>query len=53
MATTKHVISDHDVGNEFAIRHYEAGKVMPDEATIDYQFARMYAWLLRVHPALC
>jgi hypothetical protein len=41
-----------DAGNDFAIRHHETRTVTPDDATVDHLFARMYAFLLRVHPAL-
>jgi hypothetical protein len=40
------------IGNEFAVRHHEARTVAPDQVTVDYLFARMYALLLRVHEAL-
>lgn len=41
-----------DLGNDFAIRHHERSTTAPDAATVDHLFARMYALLVRLHPAL-
>ena len=40
------------IGNDFAIRHHETRTEAPSESTIDHLFARMYALLMRLHPAL-
>jgi hypothetical protein len=40
------------IGNEFAVRHHETNTTPPGDETVDHLFARMYALLLRVHPAL-
>ena len=40
------------LGNQLAIRHHETGTSPFGEATVDHLFARMYALLLHVHPAL-
>jgi hypothetical protein len=40
------------IGNDFRIRHHEVGKAVPSDGLIDYLFARMYALLYDLHPAL-
>ncbi len=41
-----------DIGNQFRIRHHETKAISPSAALVDQLFCRMYACLLRVHPAL-
>jgi hypothetical protein len=41
-----------DIGNQFRIRHHETKAILPSSAFVDQLFRRMYACLLRVHPAL-
>jgi hypothetical protein len=41
-----------DIGNQFRIRHHETKAIQPSAAFVDQLFCRMYACLLRVHPAL-
>jgi hypothetical protein len=40
------------IGNKFRIRHHEVDRIQPPDAFVDYLFARMYALLYRLHPAL-
>jgi hypothetical protein len=40
------------IGNDFRIRHHEVGKTVLSDGLIDYLFARMYALLHALHPAL-
>lgn len=40
------------IGNDFRIRHHEVNRTQVVDEFVDYVFARMYALLYRVHPAL-
>lgn len=40
------------IGNEYRIRHHETAAAPLSMAAVDHLFVRMYACLLRVHPAL-
>ena len=40
------------LGNEFRIRHHEVDRIAVSDQLVDYLFARMYALLHRLHPAL-
>jgi hypothetical protein len=41
-----------EIGNTFRIRHHETGVAELSDALVDQLFARMYAFLYRVHDAL-
>jgi hypothetical protein len=40
------------IGNAFRIRHHETAAVEPSGPLVDLLFARMYALIVRLHPAL-
>jgi hypothetical protein len=41
-----------DIGNDFRIRHHETGASELTTASSDELFVRMYALLVRLHPAV-
>jgi hypothetical protein len=41
-----------DIGNAFRIRHHETWAIEPTHPFVDHLFARMYALMVRLHPAL-